>query len=266
MKRGVALLGMVSLVYGSLAHAEVKAPILVPQKPQLTPLPAVIQMREFPELRNEVLKLIAKAKQRVWLATDYLSDGEIVTALYLARYRNLDVQVLLGKKRATEYLSRLHDLKKNETPVFLQPEGLFDANTSALVIDQDCFRINAPLDYRLDTSAFQMKRVRPSDGEGFIAAFQEAIGKVPAYAKPMPLVGRARTSGPRAPAPWLPAAPQTRRPPRTTASTPTTTTPPYQGEANGVYNYNKSTTVNEYRRNVPRALPKVPKYQMKRQD
>src|SRR5262249_22068141 len=48
----------------------------------------------FGKLRLEVLNLIGQSKTRIWLTTDYLTDGEIVSALFVARYRKLDVKVL----------------------------------------------------------------------------------------------------------------------------------------------------------------------------
>jgi hypothetical protein len=77
----------------------------------------------FSKMRFEVLNLVGAAKTRIWLVTDYLTDGEVVSALFLARYRKLDVKVLLGKKKAYSYMSRLGYLRQQNIPVYIKPNN-----------------------------------------------------------------------------------------------------------------------------------------------
>src|SRR5690348_2584680 len=72
--------------------------------------PTTKRYETFSDLRADVLDLISAATQRLWLTTDYLTDGEIVSALYIAQYRKLDVKVLLGRAKANVYMSRLNYL------------------------------------------------------------------------------------------------------------------------------------------------------------
>ena len=81
------------------------------------------QVEGFSALRHRLLETIAGARQRVWLTSEYLTDGEIVTALYLAHYRKLDVKVLLGRVKAQSPLSRLNYLKQQKVPVWLLPDS-----------------------------------------------------------------------------------------------------------------------------------------------
>ena len=52
----------------------------------------------FEELREEVLQIISKSQKRIWLTSDFLTDGDIVTALYFAKVRKPHVFVLLGQR------------------------------------------------------------------------------------------------------------------------------------------------------------------------
>src|SRR5688572_28404829 len=93
----------------------------LPRASAATTEASVISFTTFAELRAYMLDAISGASKRIWLTTDYLTDGEIVSALYVARYRKLDVQVLFGRAKANFYMSRLAYLKNQNIPVFLQP-------------------------------------------------------------------------------------------------------------------------------------------------
>src|SRR4051812_1521271 len=80
---------------------------LFAQTPAQAGCAAPRRFESFSDLRNEVLDYISGATQRIWLVTPYLTDGEIVSALYVAQYRKLDVKVLLGRGKANSYMSRL---------------------------------------------------------------------------------------------------------------------------------------------------------------
>lgn len=149
------------------------------------------QFMSFPGLRSEVLNLIGSAKERIWLSTNFLSDGEIVTALYVAKYRKLDVVTLLDRKQANNYMSRLDYLKRQNIPVFLKPERFPISFPTALIIDNNIYAINANLDFLTAARSFQIEGISESLAQTWGKAFESARAQaIPAVARPMPQVGR----------------------------------------------------------------------------
>jgi hypothetical protein len=149
----------------------------------------------FPKLRHEILNFISGATERVWISTDYLTDGEIVSALFLAVYRKIDVKVLLGRHKANRYMSRLNYLKKNNVPVFLKPNKFKTAHPSAILADNRLMYADAELNFLLKGQNYKVLYPAPDEVVSFSEAFANAAGeKVKAYARPVPLVGRPRNN------------------------------------------------------------------------
>lgn len=148
---------------------------------------------DFSSLRAETLNLISGAKERVWLTTDYLTDGEIATALFLARYRKIDVQVLLGKHKARSYMSRLTYLNKQNVPVYLRPHQFRTPERTGLLTDNKLLYVNGDLDslgaQRTYTGIYADPDGVVSYGNAFAKAAQLQIPAVP---QKVPLVGTAR--------------------------------------------------------------------------
>lgn len=150
----------------------------------------------FSALRHLILETIAGAQSRVWLTTDFLSDGEIVTALYLAQYRKLDVKVLLGRKKAQSLLSRLNYLKQQKVPVWLRPDSFKTPTASALLIDDNLLLVDAELDSMTRARLFDVKPASSEQIQNFLRDFTAAAAmEIPAIGATMPMVGRAFTGG-----------------------------------------------------------------------
>lgn len=146
----------------------------------------------FPAVRAEVLNLVGGATSRVRVVTDFLSDGEIVTGLYIAQYRKVNVQVLLGQARATNVLSRLNYLKAQNVPVWLRPRGFMAQNPTILLVDDKLYTLNADLDSMAKHRRFVMTLLPDTDvakfSESFDTATSTGVSPTPAST---PLVGRA---------------------------------------------------------------------------
>jgi hypothetical protein len=217
----------------------------------------------FPDLRQTVTELMSTATRRLWVVTDYLTDGDIVSALYVARYRKIDVQVLLGKAKANAYMSRLSYLKAQNIPVFLKPDTLKPGAPTAILADDQLILVHGDLDFLSRAKEFKVTEGNEAEKEAFVAGFSEALAmKVPANARQIPLVGRPPRSGgsvsypsrntavsPSSPSSPAPAHPQGR------GRLPV----PYSHEAktndpNGVYHYRR--TVDPKPSDVPNRLPK----------
>ena len=146
----------------------------------------------FPSVRAEVLNLVGGATTRIRVVTDFLSDGEIVTGLYIAQYRKVNVQVLLGQARATNVLSRLNYLKAQNVPVWLRPRGFMPQNPTILLIDDKLYTLNAELDSMAKHRRFVMNLQPDTEVAKFVDMFDTATSTgVSPTAPSTPLVGRA---------------------------------------------------------------------------
>lgn len=165
--------------------------------PGVYPAENVRHFESINELRNEVLHFIGNAERRIWLTTDYLTDGEIVTALTIARYRKIDVQVLLGRTKASQPMSRLGYLKAQNIPVFIKSGKFTPDQTTMLLVDDFVYLIDGELDslakYKNFNFILGTNSQRLSYEGSFAAAAHLAI---PANPKPLPLVGRPQWSKP----------------------------------------------------------------------
>jgi hypothetical protein len=150
----------------------------------------------FSELRHAVLDRISGSTKRIWLVTDYLTDGETVTALYLAQYRKLDVKVLLGRAKANAYMSRLNYLKSQSIPVFLKPDHFRAGSPTAILTDDTLVRIDGELDFLAKYKRFNLSTGSAAEAQAFATAFADAAKMgVPAVPHPIPLVGRPHRGG-----------------------------------------------------------------------
>lgn len=145
----------------------------------------------FPAVRSEVLNLIGGATTRVRVVTDFLSDGEIVTGLYIAQYRKVNVQVLLGQARATNVLSRLNYLKAQNVPVWLRPRGFMSQYPTILLVDDKLYTLNADLDSMAKHRRFAITAVPDTEVAKFADQFESATSTgVSPTPRNTPLVGR----------------------------------------------------------------------------
>ncbi len=151
----------------------------------------------FAELRARVTGEIGNASTTIRVVTPFLTDGDIVTGLFLAQYRKVNVQVLLGRERAQHYLSRLNYLKSQNIPVFLKPGTFAMPYPSALQIDRRLWFIDGNLDSLEKTRSFTLREANADQFHAFAAQFDAALNQaLPVSARALPLVGKARYGTP----------------------------------------------------------------------
>lgn len=150
-----------------------------------------VVIQGFAELRQSILTAIGSARERIWISTQYLTDGDVVSALFVARYRKIDVSVLIGAAKANDTFSRMSFLRDHNIPVFLRPRDFYPQIPSAILTDRKLVFIDADLDYRAKYRKFSLTDVQGAGLESFVQAFAAATqrGVVPVPA-PVPLVGR----------------------------------------------------------------------------
>ncbi len=208
----------------------------------------ITTLNGFSQVRTTILDLISGATRRIWLSTDYLTDGEIVSALYVAQYRKIDVQVLLGRGKANLYMSRLNYLKNQNIPVYLRPDTFKTAPTAVLVDDQLLY-LDAELDFLAKVRRFTVSRATGVQRDEFATNFSQAASlKVPALARPLPLVGRPGGTGRT----YAPPAPGGRY-------LPSPTTVRHNDDPSGVYRYDRTPMPRPD--DVPKKLPKALKWE-----
>jgi len=243
-----ALLALCALTQSGFSATEES--IYAPQAPVPVPGFGLKNTANFDELRHNVLELIGSSKRRVWLITDYLTDGDVVSALFLAKYRKVDVKVFLGRTKQNQYLSRLSYLKAQNIPVFTRPEHGFVAPTLVFV-DQKLYTINRDLNSLARIGQAQISQASPADVKNFVSWFRDAL-EYPeaAVVRPEMQVGRSRSR---------PA--ESRRADPGYEETPVSK---YNGEADGSYNYDRSSLSRRAPEGVPTQLPRVPVWQKNR--
>ena len=117
----------------------------------------------------------------------------------MAKYRKLDVKVLLGKRKSNAYMSRLNYLKNQNISVFLKPDNFKSNFISAVLSDNELVYIDGELDFMSRYKKFNVYRASEQETAAFTAAFASAANmEIPAIPQEMPLVGRKGGSGPGA--------------------------------------------------------------------
>ncbi len=230
---GTGLCVMAGIVYGNTTTTPTTTDSMNASDTAVTdPNTQPPALQSFTELRAAILNQIGAATKRIWLVTDYLTDGEICAALYLAQYRNIDVQVLLGRKYAHQYMSRLKFLKDQNIPVFLKPLKFTQVAPTALLTDDKLVAIDSDLNFMGKHPQYALKPVHdPARVQTFVQEFSTAAQqKNQAVARPVPLVGRPGIRGPV----YQPPAAASPQAPGTPASRTTTAV-----GADDVYNYDR---------------------------
>jgi len=204
---------------------------LAPQRPQAAPWFAHKKAENFNDLRDIVTDLIGRAESRVIIYTEFLTDGEISSALFLAQYRKIQTVAFLGENSMNRYLSRLGYLKAQNIPVFVRPSQSQFREPTLLLVDRHLYRINRDLDVLKPNLGADIQLASPA----WVGRFEKELitalkTNKQAIPKPLPLVGR---PGSR------PVAGQNMQ-------------VDYHGEADGSYNYDRATSG---RRSAPAGVP-----------
>ena len=116
-----------------------------PQIPQPSPKYSKVKFANFNALKKSVLGLISSSRERIVLISDFLTDGDISAALYLAKYRKVKVNVFLSKKNANRYLSRVRFLNQQGISVNYRSKTLKPYYPTTILIDSKLYNISRDL-------------------------------------------------------------------------------------------------------------------------
>lgn len=205
---------------------------------------------DFISLRTDLSDMVSVATTRVWLVSDFLSDGDLVAALYMAKYRKIDVQVMLGQARANNYMSRMDFLRKQGIPVFLKPDKFPDFGISTVLIDEKFLTIDSPLDFMIKDRQFTVTYENYKKTRQFMESFADATNlRLPIELPPTRTAIRAHTLSERA------------HQFRSGASKTTPSAIRRREDAHDTYYYRGASPKRPSE--VPAALPKKTKWQLK---
>jgi hypothetical protein len=150
------------------------------------------QFDDFRALRADLTAQIGGAGKRVWIITDFMTDADIVSSLYIAQYRKVQIKVMLGKEKAANILSRLNYLRQVNIPTGIRPRALLPGHSTVIVIDDNAFSISTPLDYMTKVKKLTKSKLPAGDFAVLESAFQSLDQNAPLpEATPLPQVGRA---------------------------------------------------------------------------
>lgn len=153
----------------------------------------------YREMTTDLVTAIAGSTQRVYVTTNYFTDGDLLSSLILAQYRRLSVKVLLGRAKANQYMSRLGNLKAQGIPVGLRPASMFAKDQSIVVTDNRIFFISTELNFLTKDRLFKVRQGHADELDLFVSHFEQAISNSKELkAAPIPLVGTARGARPGA--------------------------------------------------------------------
>lgn len=221
---------LLSLTFLSVAPLSFAAPVVIPapQLPIGTPGFNFKSTANFDDLRHNILELIGTGRKRVWLLTDYLSDGEIASTLFLAKYRNLDVKVYLGRDQLNASGSRLPYLRAQSVPTYLRPRTGYTTPT-LLFVDSRLYGITRDMNALQRLGTAEIVQASPADVKAFVSWLKDVM-ESPEIAYP-----KAFKSG---------------RTPKE----------PFQGDSEGSYNYDRRSNRQKAPEGVTRELPRIPKW------
>lgn len=147
----------------------------------------------YPATRVELLNLVSRTKKSLRIVTDFFSDGEMASSLFIAQYRKVDVKVMLGQGRANQIFSRLGFLKEQGIPVWMRPKGFYSESTTLIAADGVLYTLNADLDSSARHRKFTLTSIEGKAAQVFKDAFDVAsIGGIVPQARRLPQVGRSR--------------------------------------------------------------------------
>ncbi len=212
------------------------------------------EFNSFADAKAYLLNQISAANESVQLYTEFLTDGEFISSLYLAKFRKIKTTVLLNPGQANHFLSRLRDLKKQEIDVYFSPRNFPRAPKTALLIDQNrVLFFDAALDYQTRGQRFIISELKAPEAALYRTTFADAVAQSiePKSIWALPSVGRSR--------PQASPAVNNRR------NLPVQRYQSNHPETQGAYHYqtNRNAPIPT---NIPRQLPKETIWQKKQRD
>lgn len=119
----------------------VKLSLALPQAKSTHP----IKFQSYQKMQVYLDDLFAKSQTSIWLASEELADSNLTTSLYLAKYRNVQTVILLGKNKTRDISSQFLLLEKNQIPVATTQKSFFKKWPTYILLDGKLYLVSVPL-------------------------------------------------------------------------------------------------------------------------
>lgn len=119
--------------------AQAPAPRGIPSLQQSSP--DAFTSTTYLPYKKRLLEIMGTAKERVVLGSSLLADSEVVSFLYLAKYRGLKVTVILDPRYARARTSRLPYLRKNQIPTMIHSLARLPLQQDFLKVDMHSYSL-----------------------------------------------------------------------------------------------------------------------------
>ena len=91
---------------------------------------------DFKELKIYLIELISQAKERIYISTDLFGDPDLASSLFVAKFKKIEVIVLLDARQSSNYRSKVSFFLDNGIPVYSRVKNFHTKYRSLLIIDQ----------------------------------------------------------------------------------------------------------------------------------
>lgn len=115
----------------------------------------------YEEYSQTLSQLISSAGEVVWIASAQIDDGDITNSLFLSRYRQVQVAVLLAAQSIKHFSSQFPWLQAHQIPVGLTKQNLFKTWSTFIIIDGSLLLASASLVPRTRKTQFLIRSGRP---------------------------------------------------------------------------------------------------------
>lgn len=146
------------------------------------------KFESYQVFKDELFAALGKAQRRVAVVSMLLSDGDIATALYIAKIRGIIVTVVLDTRESRKIFSRHEYLARTGVPTYFRKlAGLDMGGLTTVVIDDTAWRLDSRLDDK-NSGAVRIDRAATTADEVFAWSsgpdVQQAVFHAPAPQPP----------------------------------------------------------------------------------
>ncbi len=94
---------------------------------------------DFKELKIHLIELISSATKRIYISTDLFADPDLASSLFVAKFKKIDVMVLLDPRQSSNYRSKVSFFLDNGIPVYSRAKSFHTKYKTLFIIDQGMY-------------------------------------------------------------------------------------------------------------------------------
>ncbi len=93
----------------------------------------------YKELKIHLIELISSATKRIYISTDLFADPDLASSLFVAKFKKIDVIVLLDPQQSSNYRSKVSFFLDNGIPVYSRAKSFHTKYKTLFIIDQGMY-------------------------------------------------------------------------------------------------------------------------------